>query len=289
MSSSAIPDSISLASTWSQPAPAPTPTADSGSTPPPEQVTAYSEGSSNAGLIPFIATLTENNTEYMKITEDVFKSLRVGSGGTNLDIADELDQAVYHEVSKEVSQEAPLAQLSGPSRIIDSRARILFDPSANDTGTEETGDSLQIVLEEKLLRMPNETPEHFNIRVQTEEMRAGMYAQKLAVIKKTDPNREKLTEQEKDVIELKLTEKDALLRTKMARELQIAPGTKSSYNRHQSHWRGWCERKGYRRTNLNKVEDEEVDDRVEYARYVLYLTEGLAEHSTDGGDDPRKA
>ena len=32
-----------------------------------------------------------------------------------------------------------------------------------------------------------------------------------------------------------------------------------------------------------------MDDRVEYARYILYLKEGLAEQSSDGGGDPSKA
>jgi len=171
-----------------------------------------------------MTALQEKHTEYyrMDTSDEVFRSLNIQDGGFQLNFGDEEDD--------DDDEESPVAHLkpSGatrPQRTLDRRSRILYNPSP----AEEFEEGLQIILKEKMHRLPNETPERFNIRVKKAEMRAGMCEQKLAAIRRTDKDRTELTEKELADIELRMTEKEALLEAKMARESQISPGTKISY------------------------------------------------------------
>jgi hypothetical protein len=166
----------------------------------------------------------------MDTSDEIFRGLNIQDGGSQFNLG--------YEEDDEDNEESPVAHLqpSGttrPQRTLDRHCRILYNPSS----IEEFEDGLQIILEENLHRLPNETPECFNIRVKKAETKEEMYAQKLATIKRICEDRRKLTEKELADIERRMTEKEALLEAKMSRESQISPGTQSSYTRHQVHWR----------------------------------------------------
>ncbi|GJJ68189.1 hypothetical protein EMPS_00535 [Entomortierella parvispora] len=280
--------------------------ADSGSPPPPEQVAAYAKaiespnkrkrreqkkqknaqddvnGDSDTRPIPFMEALTPDNTDYyrMEADDETFTSLNIHDDRDIFGVCDG-DNEDKDEAGEDVLFDR--LQSSATSR----RSRILHN--SQPSTPENIQDRLQIILEEKMHRLPDESPEWFNIRVQIAEMKAGMCAKKLAVVQERDPSRKALTRQEMAAIESRVAEKEVLLASNMARDSQVALATKTSYVRKQNHWRAWCARKGYRRINPNKVQEEETDDRVEYAKYVLYLKEGLSEKYFDGDGDPSKA
>ncbi|KAF9091343.1 hypothetical protein BGX27_002048 [Mortierella sp. AM989] len=66
-------------------------------------------------------------------------------------------------------------------------------------------------------------------------------------------------------LEQQVEEMRARLQVQMDRRSQLAKNTRSMYDRYVKHWSPWCWRKGY------------PDDNVRSGRFLLYMTENLAE------------
>ncbi|KAF9323606.1 hypothetical protein BGZ91_003482, partial [Linnemannia elongata] len=183
-----------------------------------------------------MSVLTEDQTDYFDLDDNLFESMNMGTNGIRLDANETDEDAEDIEAAGDDTTSLTYLQASRANtttRTLARRARKLPEPF---TG-QDTEEGHQVILEMKMHRLEGESPELFNIRVQMAEKKAGLRAKKLAAIKKKDTDRTELTEMEEADIERELSELRAVLNAKSARDSQLAKGTVTSYVRYQDHWR----------------------------------------------------
>ncbi|KAH7057975.1 hypothetical protein BKA57DRAFT_141183 [Linnemannia elongata] len=185
-SSSSTSTSTSSSQSRSQAAPAPEPTVTSrrrrnGK----EKANGNGEGSSKHILkpVPFMSVLTEDQTDYFDLDDNLFESMNMGANGIRLGANEADEDAEEIEAAGDDTTSLTYLQASRANtttRTLARRTRKLPEPF---TG-QDTEEGHQVILEMKMHRLEGESPELFNIRVQMAEKKAGLRAKKLAAIKK---------------------------------------------------------------------------------------------------------